>query len=102
MSVMSVLSVWRMKLTELTKLTEQKMYVRLWDFETADCRNRILSRKGTIISGETDEERTCLLGGGAGRSPRDRVIGGLRERRVIMNKSRTFARLLYVIVSGKY
>ena len=22
----------------------------------------------TIISGETDEERTCLLGGGAGRS----------------------------------
>ena len=34
----------------------------------------------TIISDETDEERTCLLGGGAGRSPIDRVIGGLRER----------------------
>jgi hypothetical protein len=30
---------------------------------------------------ETDEERTCLLGGGAGRSPIDRVIGGLRERK---------------------
>ena len=34
MSVMSVLSVWKRKLTELTKLTEQKMYVRLWDFGT--------------------------------------------------------------------
>jgi len=32
------------------------------------CPNTILSRKGTIISDETDEERTCLLGGGAGRS----------------------------------
>ena len=32
------------------------------------CPNTILSRKGTIISNETDEERTCLLGGGAGRS----------------------------------
>ena len=27
-----------------------------------------LSHKGTIVSNETDEERTCLLGGGAGRS----------------------------------
>ena len=27
-----------------------------------------LSARATIISGETDEERTCLLGGGAGRS----------------------------------
>ena len=32
------------------------------------CPNDILSRKGAIISNETDEERTCLLGGGAGRS----------------------------------
>jgi hypothetical protein len=45
MSVMSVLSVWKRKLTELTKLTEQKMYVRLWDIETADCRNRILAKQ---------------------------------------------------------
>ena len=37
--------------------------------ETAKpCPNTILSRKGTIISNETDEERTCLLGSGAGRS----------------------------------
>ena len=47
--------------------------------ETAKpCPNTILSRKGndyflsrfarTIVSDETDEERTCLLGGGAGRS----------------------------------
>ena len=27
-----------------------------------------LNHKGTILSDETDEERTCLLGGGAGRS----------------------------------
>ena len=35
----------------------------------------------TIISDETDEERTCLLGGGAGRSPIDRVIGFSIERK---------------------
>ena len=34
-----------------------------------------VSAAGTIISDETDEERTCLLGGGAGRSPIDRVFG---------------------------
>ena len=46
------------------------------------CPNNILSRKGTIISNETDEERTCLLGGGAGRSPIDRVIKRLFRQRV--------------------
>ena len=45
------------------------------------CPYTILSRKGTIISNETDEERTCLLGGGAGRSPIDRVIGLTKERK---------------------
>ena len=35
--------------------------------------------EGAIITDETDEERTCLLGGGAGRSPIDRVFGGLRD-----------------------
>jgi len=39
-----------------------KNNVRLWDFGTLN---------------ETDEERTCLLGGGAGRSPIDRVIVGI-------------------------
>ena len=34
--------------------------------------------------------------------PIDRGIMGLRGRKVKMNKSRTFARLLYVIDSGKY
>ncbi len=43
--------------------------------ETAKpCPNTILSRKGTIISGETDEERTCLLGGGAGRSGQTAIL----------------------------
>ena len=43
--------------------------------ETAKpCPNTILSRKGAIITDVTDEERTCQLGGGAGRSPIDRVI----------------------------
>ena len=37
--------------------------------------------EGAIITDVTDEERTCLLGGGAGRSPIDRVIGGLRDRK---------------------
>jgi len=47
---------------------------------TKPCPDTILSRKGndyflshcirTIVSDVTDEERTCLLGGGAGRSPR--------------------------------
>ena len=37
------------------------------------------SRKPTVSG--INEERTCLLGGGAGRSPIDRVIGGLRERK---------------------
>ena len=38
----------------------------------------------TIVSNETDEERTCLLGSGAGRSPIDRVIGLSIERKVIL------------------
>ena len=46
-------------------------------------RIQFLAARATIISSETDEERTCLLGGGAGRSPIDRVIGGLRERVLI-------------------
>lgn len=44
-------------------------------------RIQFLAARATIISDETDEERTCLLGSGAGRSPIDRVIGGLRERK---------------------
>ena len=36
-------------------------------------------------SDETGEERTCLLGGGAGRSSIDRVIGGLIERKGLFN-----------------
>ena len=43
-------------------------------------RIQFLAARATIISDETDEKRTCLLGGGAGRSPIDRVIGGLRDR----------------------
>ena len=31
-------------------------------------RIQFLAARATIISNETDEERTCLLGGGAGRS----------------------------------
>ena len=38
-------------------------------------RIQFLAAKATIILNETDEERTCLLGGGAGRSLIDRVIG---------------------------
>jgi len=34
-----------------------------------------------IVSGINEERKTCLLGGGAGRSPIDRVIGLSRERK---------------------
>ena len=54
------------------------MYKKYKEETTKPCPNTILSRKGndyflsrfarTIVSNETDEERTCLLGGGAGRS----------------------------------
>ena len=48
-------------------------------------RIQFLAARATIISDETNEERTCLLGGGAGRSPIDRVTGGLRERKGLFN-----------------
>ena len=51
--------------------------------------------EGAIITDETDEERTCLLGGGAGRSPIDRVFGGLRERKGLFNLL-TFERIGFV------
>ena len=67
------------------------MYKKYKEETAKPCPNTILSRKGndyflsrfarTIVSDETDEERTCLLGGGAGRSPIDRVIELSRERK---------------------
>ena len=41
----------------------------------------VVSETGT---NESDEERTCLLGGGAGRSPIDRVTGGLIDRQGLL------------------
>ena len=52
-------------------------------FVPAGIQTGVLAARATIISDETDKERTCLLGSGAGRSPIDRVIGGLRERVLI-------------------
>ena len=74
--------------TVRTKNVRETM--RLWE---ADCRNRILSREGTIISylallerlfpaKQTKKEPACSVAEQAG-VPIDRVIGGLRERVLI-------------------
>ena len=48
-------------------------------------RIQFLAARALLLQ-EIDEERTCLLGGGAGRSPIDRVFGGLRERKIEKSK----------------
>ena len=59
---------------------------------TKPCPNTILSRMGdyflshcirTIVSDEADEERTCLLGGGAGRSSDRSSYRGIESRVLI-------------------